>query len=166
MSLDGFYRGLAAMAGDPDLARHSRAGDDGWLLAFDLTSIELDRLSIMARDDGMEVICSLYRANRLTALVNTVPSVVRALGDRMSATASEFWAVTPRVDIQFRTEAVAFCDFVSTRFPGDRALLAVVDSARAQLLDFYDTDPNDSSALEGHPRTSSERIECVWAVCG
>lgn len=147
MSLDGFYRGLAAMAGDPDLVRRSRTGDDGWLLGFDLSSIELERLSIMARDDGMEVICSLYRSSRLTALMNTVPSVVRALGDRLFATASEFWASTPREDLQFRTEGAAFCDFVSTRFPADASLIAVVDAALAQLVDLFDAGADDSSAL-------------------
>jgi hypothetical protein len=138
MCLDGFYRGLAAMASDPDLVRRSRTGDVDWLLAFDLTSLELDRLGIMARDDRMEVICSLYRSNRVTALINTVPTVVKALGDRLPATVSEFWASTPRTDLQFRTEGASFCNFVSTRFPEDASLLGVVDAARATLVDLYD----------------------------
>jgi hypothetical protein len=86
----------------------------------------------------MEVMCSLYRSNRLTALINTVPSVVGALGDRLAATASEFWATSPRADLQFLTEARTFCDFVSTRFPTDHRLLAVVAESRTRLMQLYD----------------------------
>lgn len=138
MSLDGFYCGLAAMASDPELVRRARTGDSDWLLRFDLTAIELDRLSIMARNDRMEVICSLYRSNRLTALINTVPTVVKALGERLAAATSEFWAQAPRKDLQFRTEAARFCDFLSARFPDDAYLLEAVDAARATLIDLYD----------------------------
>jgi hypothetical protein len=136
------------MVSSPDLVRRIRIGDDGRLLEFELTSIELDRLRAMACDDRMEVICSLYRSNRLTALINTVPNVVQALGDRLAATASEFWATTPRADLQFLTEAAAFCDFVSARFPSDPRLLADVEKSRTRLTELYDIRRHDNPELE------------------
>lgn len=141
MSLDGFYRGVAALASNPDLVRRSRSGDEDWLHAFDLTPLEGDRLRQMARDPGMEVLCSLYRSNRLTALLRTVPTVVEALGARLRAEVDAFWASTPRPDMQFRTEGLAFCDFVRARYPLDLDLNSVVMSAERILLFNYDADP-------------------------
>jgi hypothetical protein len=138
MSLDGFYRGLAALASNPELVRRSRTGDQDWLLAFELSPTELDRLKIMACDDGMEVMCSLYRANRLTALLRTVPSLVEALGNRLREEVTEFWRATPRSDMQFRTEGAAFCDFVRGRLPDDGDIARAVVFAETALVDRYD----------------------------
>jgi hypothetical protein len=142
MSLDGFYRGLAAMTADPDLVRRCRAGDDEWLLTFELSRRERERLRIMAVDDGMEVSCSLYRSNRLAALVRTVPELVEALGPQLRADVTEFWISTPRADMQFRTEGAAFCDFVRARHSDDRHLVEVVAAAETALAERYDRPPS------------------------
>jgi hypothetical protein len=107
VSLDGFYRALAALASDPGLVRGIRGGESDWLLGFELSPLEVGRLEVMARHDGMEVTCSLYRSNRLTALLRTVPTLVEALGDRLGAEVTQFWIATPRTDMQFRTEGAA-----------------------------------------------------------
>lgn len=147
MSLNEFYRGLAAMAQSPDLVRRSRAGDGGWMDELSLTPVERHRLQLMAADAGMTIICTLHRSHRLTALVNAVPSVVSLLGDRLQATAEEFWASRPYSDLQFRSEAIAFCDFVSERFPDDRRLVEGVESARHRVIELYCASPaNDTPA--------------------
>jgi hypothetical protein len=101
---------------------------------FDLTSREAARLSAMASDPRMSVLCSLYRSNRLTALVRTVPTVVDALGVRLSTTVSLFWVEHQRTDMQFRSEAREFCDFVRNRYPQDQQLRNTVEQARRVLV--------------------------------
>ena len=96
---------------------------------------------MMARDDAMEVLCSLYRANRLTALVRTVPTVVDTLGERLGETVTEFWTSTPRVDMQWRAEAVAFCDFIERKYQDDPALVETSSAARDAVIDYYDAIP-------------------------
>ena len=138
MSLDGFYGGLAALAADPELVKRCRAGDQGWMLAFELAPLERHRLNAMARDNGMEVVCSLYRSNRLAALIRTVPALVEALGAGLGAEVSVFWISTPRSDMQFRSEGAAFCAFVRGRHPDERALMEAVAVAEGDLFDRYD----------------------------
>ena len=138
MSLDGFYHGVAALAADPDLVRRCRGGDRGWLASYDLTDPETERLVTMAQADGMEVLCTLYRSSRLTALVGVIPTVVEALGERLNDTATAFWRQVPRSDMQFRTECLGFCGFVRERFPGDEALRAVVADAERSVVGHYD----------------------------
>jgi hypothetical protein len=146
VSLDGFNAGLAALVCDPDLVRRVRAGDHGWRPDSDVTDRELSRLITMANDPRMEVLCSLYRSNRLTALVRTVPAVVDALGDRLGGTVTEFWNRTPRTDMQFRSEGHAFCAFVRRRYPDNAVLQGVVDEAEAALRARFATDPSRDHA--------------------
>jgi len=84
--------------------RDGLAGSGFDLLA--LTEGDLERLEEMAHDPRMSVMCSLYRSNRLTALVRTVPAVVEVLGDRLSDEVTEFWRITPRTDI---AQSVNYC---------------------------------------------------------
>lgn len=158
MSLDGFYRGLAALAANPDLVRRCRASDQEWLLAFQLSPLERDRLQRMAANDGMEVTCSLYRSNRLAALLRTVPAVVDALGDQLRAEVTEFWISTPRSDMQFRTEGAAFCDFVRDRHADDRRLVEVVASAATALADRYDGPPATPSSVSRSRASGAELL--------
>ncbi len=141
MSLDSFYRALAALACDPELVRRVRRGDDDSLAAFNLSPIQRERVETMARDGGMEVLCSLYRANRLTALVRTVPTVVDTLGARLGESVTEFWTSTPRMDMQWRTEAVAFCDFIERKYPNEPALIDAASDDRDAVIDYYDAGP-------------------------
>jgi len=92
----------------------------------------------MAGQAGMEVMCSLYRSKRLAALVDTVPAIIRALGDRLESTVSDFWAVNPGSDLQFRTEAVAFCGFVRQRYAEDAALTGITVDAERSLNSMYE----------------------------
>jgi len=138
MSLDGFHSALARLVGDPDLVRSVRRGDIDWIRRGELTEREAERVIAMANDPRMEVLCSLYRSNRLTALVRTVPSVIIALDDRLSDTLTEFWRERPRTDMQFRTEAADFCAFIRGRYSGDPEIQHLVDCAETALRVRYD----------------------------
>ena len=142
MSLDAFHRGLARLVSDPGLVKRTRQGDAGWLRDLGLTTSEMGRLRRMAADERMAVMCSLYRSNRLTALVRTVPEVVEALGRRLESSVSEFWTSHPRRDMQFRSEGEAFCRFIRVRYPQDFALQAAVNQAEVALAASYDRAPN------------------------
>src|SRR5262245_57417474 len=98
---------------DPQLTLATRRDGMGWAASLDLTDDERRRLLAMAADPRMEVVCSLYRSNRLTALVRTVPVVVEALGPRLGGVVSAFWVEHDRTDLQFRAEGEAFCQFVA-----------------------------------------------------
>ncbi len=116
----------------------------------------------MAADPGMAVMCSLYRSNRLTALVRTVPQVVVALGHRLREALTEFWREHPRTDLQFRSEAEAFCAFVRQRYASEQEVQRVVDHAEAALaIRFAEETPTFSdradatyrgeTVVNGHP---------------
>jgi hypothetical protein len=138
VSLDSFHRALAALVSDPELVRRVRRGDDDWLKAFSLSQIEHGRVQAMAREGSIEVLCSLYRANRLTPLIRTVPTLVDKLGDRLEQTVDAFWTAAPRVDMQWRTEAIAFCDFVERRYHDEPDLVEASSAARDVVIDYYD----------------------------
>lgn len=118
MALDSFQATLARLIADPAELAAVRADSANLVIDGAVTRAEWDRLLAMAADDPIEVLCSLYRSNRLTALVRTVPELVDALGDDLSATVSAFWRDTPRTDLQFRSESIAFCEFVAATFAG------------------------------------------------
>lgn len=138
MSRDGFERALAALVADPGRVIALRSGDLRQLDAYDLDPQDRCRLQAMAGDDRMAVNCSLYRSNRLTALVRTVPELVDALGERLGAVATEFWAATPRRDLQFVSEGRAFAEFVRNRHPDDPAVCGAARRALADLADRYE----------------------------
>ncbi len=137
MSLESFQAALALLVSDPDLVEQARAGDIRWLDSLDLTALERARLEHMANDERMAVMCSLYRSNRLTALVRTVPEVVEALGDRLSETCTDFWRSHPRKDMQFLSEGTAFCHFVRDRFAVDGDLSSIATRAERSLASRY-----------------------------
>ena len=141
MSRDAFYTALATMVSDPEAVRRLRAGDQQGLAPLNLEPLDRDRLLVMAADPRMSVLCSLYRSNRLTALVRTVPTLVDALGDDLRSILDAYWAQNPRPDMQFASEAREFCSFVDSRAVGDVGLQEIVRRARDTLDARYPTAP-------------------------
>jgi hypothetical protein len=111
VSLECFQSTLSTLVADPELIVRARNNDLAWLNDPDLENHERDRLIAMASDDRIEVLCSLYRSNRLTALVRSVPSLVEALGAELDPVVSAFWRST-RTTLQPRSEGEAFCRYV------------------------------------------------------
>ncbi len=117
------------MVADPELIIRARSNDLDWLNHPDLEDHERDRLIMMASDERIEVLCSLYRSNRLTALVRTVPGLVEALGPDLDAVVSAFWRATARTDLQYRSEGEALCRFVMKNVDDPE----LIDAAAAAL---------------------------------
>jgi hypothetical protein len=140
MSLERFQATLARVIADTTLIVRIRSGDLAWLGDTDLDPTEQHRLASMCLDDRMEVLCSLYRSNRLTALIRTVPEVVEALGDQLSDVLTDFWQKTPRTDMQFFTEGYGFCRFLDTNCDDPGIKRAVERSI--QQLNLFET-PQD-----------------------
>jgi hypothetical protein len=111
VTLLGFQRALADMVAAPPLARAVRAGDASVLDGYELTERERRRLETVAAQPGMEVNCTLYRANRLTPIVMLLPYTCFVLGDRMKTLAGRFWDRS-RTDLQFRSETERFAAFL------------------------------------------------------
>lgn len=135
MSLEAFQVALAQLVSDPELVAAFRrgSGDPSFSARLgELDQLERHRLSTMAHDPRMDVLCSLYRSNRLTALVRTVPELVEALGDELGPIVSSFWREVPRHDLQFRSEAAEFCRFVAGTTT-DPAILGIAISCEAAL---------------------------------
>jgi hypothetical protein len=114
MSLLGFQRALADMVSSPALAIAVGANDRAAFEPYELSARERARLEAIARQPGMEVSCTLYRANRLTPIVMLLPYTCFILGDRIKAIAERFWSESP-TDLQFRTEIDCFADFLRHR---------------------------------------------------
>lgn len=131
MSLLAFQRALADMVASPPLARAVRAGRSDVLDPYDLTPREHGRLETIARQPGMEVNCTLYRANRLTPVVMLLPYTCFVLGERMKSLAELFWT-DRRTDLQFRNEIVRFAAFLRERI----RLGELDDPLLEEVLDF------------------------------
>ena len=135
MSLEQFQLAFARLVSDPNLVGSVRRGEPGPQFSRQmdqLDEIERRRITAMADDPRMDVLCALYRSNRLTALVRTVPALVDALGDRLSDTVTTFWREIPRHDLQFKSEGTAFCSFVADT-SNDVELQRAAFEAQAEL---------------------------------
>jgi hypothetical protein len=137
--LEQFQVALAQLVADPRLVielRRDPAGTWATELLEPLNDRDRERLVAMAEDPRIEVLCSLYRSNRLTALVRTVPQLVDSLGSALDATVSRFWREVPRRDLQFLSEGRAFCRFVAAT-SDERAMVTAAIAAESSLAGHY-----------------------------
>jgi hypothetical protein len=102
----------AAVRRDPAVLRQS----------YELTVREVDRLTAIARHDGMTAACSLYRANRLAPLVMNLPRTCRTLGPDLRRLVDEFWTLYTESNVHFFVECDRFCGFLESRIAGGLAV--------------------------------------------
>jgi hypothetical protein len=131
LSLLGFQQALAALAADPGLGQRIQQDPTTALAAFELTRRELRRLAIMARDRGMAVNWTLYRANRLTPLNRILPLTLAVLGPDLRRTLDLFWRAYD-ASLQSAGEAGNFAQFLKAQL----AVGAVVSPILEEVLDF------------------------------
>ncbi len=112
MTLAAFQTALADLAASPDLVSAVRA-DAAALTSYDLTARESARLVAIASSRGMHANCVLYRANRLAPIALNLPETCTALGARLPALTSAYWAAEPRTDVHFLIEADRFARYLA-----------------------------------------------------
>lgn len=111
MSLDQFQRALADIVASPQRCLALRQ-DSSLLDAYDLEPRERQRLLAMVRHEGMSHNCTLYRANRLTPLVRSLPRTCELLGDQLAEVLEQFWVDRPDAEVQFKLEAERFSQYI------------------------------------------------------
>jgi hypothetical protein len=147
MSLAEFQRAFGDLVASPHACASVRAGV-GNLDGYDLSTRERARLAAMVRHPGMSTNCTLYRANRLGAIARGLPASCEALGSRLAAFVHGFWCAFPDADLQFRSEARRFAEFLAARLGNDPADQAIAGIVRAEIAEF--------EALYESERTISE----------
>jgi hypothetical protein len=131
MSLPEFQRAMADLVASPPRSRRvAQLGDVG-LDDYALTDRERRRLLAMVTHRGMAVNCTLYRANRLTPLVRTLPATCELLSAEMGRLIDEFFDAVVDCDLQWKGEGVRFAEFLRChpRHRDDVTLQALIDFA-------------------------------------
>ena len=115
MTLASFQRALTDLTASPAFCRAVRL--DAALLSagYDLSDRELERLAHVARSDGMEANCMLYRANRLAPVALNCPDLCAALGEDLNGLISAYWDAEPTTNVHFLVETDRFCRFLAAR---------------------------------------------------
>lgn len=143
MTLEAFQRALAdAVASPRRCLEWSRDGSG--LENYDLNPRERERLLAIVRHEGMSHNCTLYRANRLTPIVRSLPRTCALLGDRLTEVLERFWAERPDTEIQFKLEAERFGHYLLERTTlgpvADEQLVAVLREELDSLDALYGLD--------------------------
>lgn len=144
MSLDGFQQAFAHFVASPARCLALRA-DPSLLESFALDARERERLLAMVRHPGMSHHCTLYRANRLTAIARSLPRTCQQLGTALGDQLDRFWASSTEAELQFRREAERFAHWLLGRIAdgavGDAALADTVHAELQALGEFFDDVP-------------------------
>ncbi|MGB5762060.1 MAG: hypothetical protein WBM58_05865 [Sedimenticolaceae bacterium] len=111
MSLDKFQRALAQVVASPQQCIALRR-DSSLLDAYDLEPRERQRLLAIVSHEGMSHNCTLYRANRLTPVVRSLPRTCELLAGRLTEVLEQFWADRPDAEVQFKLEAERFGHYI------------------------------------------------------
>lgn len=143
VSFDKFQRALADVVASPQLCIAIR-GDNSLLDGYDLEPKERERLLAMVSHEGMSHNCTLYRANRLTPLVRSLPRTCDLLGDNLTVVLAEFWAQQPDAEVQFKLEAERFGKYLLERasapFGWDERIITVLRKELDGLDQFFGLD--------------------------
>lgn len=130
--LADFQQAMCDLIAAPALCTAVRRDPAVLCQSYELTEREADRLTAIARHDGMTAACSLYRANRLAPLVMNMPQTCRALGSDLRRLVDEFWMVYTESNVHFFVECDRFCSFLEARIAIG---LAIEPTARAAFAE-------------------------------
>lgn len=108
-----FQQAMADLVASPALCNAVR--DDAAVLAarYRLSDRERQRLLAIARHRGMQAACSVYRMNRITPLAMNLRLTLQAIGERLPALVSRYWAEHPRGHTHFYIETDRFCHWLT-----------------------------------------------------
>ena len=130
-----FQRAFSDLTASADFVKRVRANPELLGDLYDLTDLELRRLTAMVNQKGMECNCILYRANRLAPIVINVPDLCNALGKQLRPLLSEYWEQQAQISDNFWVEAHGFCEFVKRKVSVGSASASVLETLeREQAL--------------------------------
>ena len=109
--------GCAADIASPQLCLAMRSNPPSVLAGYDLTPREKRRLVAVVNQRGMSTNCTLYRANRLTAIYTLLPLTCVVLGKHLKTELDLYWETHPSRDLQFKQECERFV-WKSCSLPG------------------------------------------------
>ncbi len=159
MSIAGFQRALAEMAGRPSFAASVRHNGGSALAGRDLTPREARRLLAVARQPGMEVTCTLARANRFTSIAEVFPMTCQILGADLRPLIDRYFEARIPENYQLSGEEEAFAKFLCAELAAGRVVRRFVEDIVAFESATYrlasaGRDPED----EGWPAPPDETV--------
>jgi hypothetical protein len=113
MPLRDFQRALSDMTLDPRIAAAVRKDGAPTLSAYDLTSLEQQRLVDVARQPGMDLNCTLARGNRFAPIVELFPLTCELLKPWLRELLDELWSCRRPDNYQLSGEEDAFAGFLN-----------------------------------------------------
>lgn len=113
--MEAFQQAMCDLVASPDLCLMLVESPDEVLGRYDLSDRDRRRLVAVVQQRGMLVNCSLYRANRLSPIVNLIPRTCFVLGDALLDEANEFWKSFKETRLQFHEEVKQFGEFLRRR---------------------------------------------------
>src|ERR1044072_489109 len=115
MTMEAFQQAMCDLVASPDLCLMLVESPAEVLGRYDLSDRDRRRLVAVVQQRGMLVNCSLYRANRLSPIVNLIPRTCFVLGDALLDEANEFWKSFRETRLQFHEEVKQFGEFLRRR---------------------------------------------------
>jgi len=106
---------MCDLVASPDLCMQLAESPEEVLSRYELSDRDRRRLLAVVQQPGMEVNCSLYRANRITPIYNLLPCTCFLLGDSLMKEAVEFWNEFGETRLQFNEEVEMFGAFLRRR---------------------------------------------------
>jgi hypothetical protein len=129
--LVAFQTALADMTASPELTREVRREPETLRERYVLTDREWRQLVGVARSNGMQANCMLYRANRLAPVALNLPDLCDALRDELPELLSAYWESEPITDVHFIVETDRFCRFLKARGGLSEAVCAILEREHA-----------------------------------
>lgn len=120
MSLRSYQTAFARMTLDPALCRRIMAEGDAALADYDLTPLELRRLTAIVRQPGMKVNCTLSRANRLAAISGLLPRTCDLLSGQLRELLDRFWSERTMANLQTLPAGLEFAAFLEREIAAGR----------------------------------------------
>ena len=139
-----FQRAFSDLTASAEFVKQARVHPEILDERYDLTELELRRLTAIVNQPGMECNCILYRANRLAPVAINLPDLCRALGSELRELLSEYWLQSTQAGDNFWVEANDFCEFVRNKIASgvvSETVLEIIEREQAvvieQLIEIY-----------------------------
>lgn len=115
MALNVFQRVLSEMTVCPGMAAEIRGEGEPALAGYDLSPLERARLVSVARQPGMDLNCTLARANRFGPIVDVLPLTCTLLKPRLRELLDALWRDNRPDNYQLSGEEDAFAAFLQAK---------------------------------------------------